>query len=69
MKLLSILFDRLYVLSNQLVYGGAAWNSKVNRKQVRDGMELLLNLPPVIVDTMMTNPDEDRGAPYYPVVD
>ena len=68
-KLLSILFDRLYVLRNQLVHGGATWNSKVNRKQVRDGTELLLNLLPVIVDTMMSNAAEDWGAPYYPVVD
>lgn len=67
-KLLSILFDRLYVLRNQLVHGGATWNSMVNRKQVRDGAELLLNLLPVIVDTMMSNPGEDWGAPYYPVV-
>ena len=68
-KLLSILFDRLYVLRNQLVHGGATWNSKINRKQVRNGTELLLSLLPVFVDTMMSNPDEDWGAPYYPVVE
>lgn len=28
--ILSILFDRLYVLRNQLVHGGATWNSDVN---------------------------------------
>ena len=53
----------------QLVHGGATWNSQVNRKQVRDGAELLLSLLPVFVDTMMSNPSEDWGAPYYPVVD
>jgi hypothetical protein len=68
-KLLSILFDRLYVLRNQLVHGGATWNSQVNRKQVRDGAELLLSLMPVFVDTMMSNPEENWGAPYYPVVE
>ena len=68
-KLLSIVFDRLYVLRNQLVHGGATWNSKVNRKQVRDGAELLLSLLPVIIDTMMSNAAKDWGAPYYPVVD
>ncbi|MCR9061924.1 MAG: HEPN domain-containing protein [Rhodobacteraceae bacterium] len=68
-KLLSILFDRLYVLRNQLVHGGATWNSQVNRKQVRDGAALLLSLLPVFVDTMISNPNEDWGAPYYPVVD
>lgn len=35
--ILSILFDRLYVLRNQLVHRGATWNSDVNRDQVRDG--------------------------------
>ena len=34
---LSLVFDRLYVLRNQLVHGGATWNSRVNRDQVRDG--------------------------------
>lgn len=68
-KLLSILFDRLYVLRNQLVHGGATWSSSVNRKQVRDGAELLLSLMPVFIDTMMSNEAEDWGAPYYPVVD
>lgn len=68
-KLLSILFDRLYVLRNQLVHGGATWNSQVNRKQVQDGAELLLSLLPVFIDTMLSNPQENWGAPYYPVVE
>src|SRR5262245_57381047 len=29
-KILSMLFDRLYVLRNQLVHGGATWNSSTN---------------------------------------
>mgnify|MGYP007112264769 CR=1 FL=1 len=32
--LLSVVFDRLYVLRNQLVHGGATWSSQVNRAQV-----------------------------------
>lgn len=68
-KLLSILFDRLYMLRNQLVHGGATWNSKLNRRQVRGGAEILLSLLPVLIDTMLSNPKEDWGAPYYPVVD
>ena len=32
---LSILFDRLYVLRNQLVHGGATWNGSVNRAPSR----------------------------------
>jgi len=41
----------------------------VNRKQVRDGAEILLSLLPVLIDTMMSNAAEDWGLPYYPVVD
>ena len=40
--ILSTLFDRLYVLRNQLVHGGATWNSSVNRAQVRDGAAILM---------------------------
>jgi hypothetical protein len=67
--ILSIVFDRLYVLRNQLVHGGATWNSRVNREQVRDGSRILAVLVPEFIDLMMDNPDEAWGAPYYPVVE
>jgi hypothetical protein len=67
-KILSTLFDRLYVLRNQLVHGGATWNSSVNRDQVRDGTAVLGWLLPVMIDIMMDNPDYDWGKPFYPVV-
>src|SRR5262245_27967346 len=35
-RILLVVFDRLYVLRNQLVHGGATWNSSINRAQVRD---------------------------------
>lgn len=68
-RILSILFDRLYVLRNQLVHGGATWNSDVNRAQVRDGAALLGCLLPVFIDLMMDHPDHDWPMPHYPVVD
>ena len=68
-KILSILFDRLYVLRNQLVHGGATWNSDVNRAQVRDGAALLGCLLPIFVDLMMDNPGHDWPMPHYPVLD
>ena len=67
-RILVTLFDRLYVLRNQLVHGGATWNSAVNRSQVRDGAAVLGNLLPVFIDIMMDNPDHDWGKPFYPVV-
>ena len=67
-EVLSLVFDRLYVLRNQLVHGGATWNSRVNRDQVRDGSAILAFLMPVFVDVMMDHPGEDWGRPLYPVV-
>lgn len=67
--ILSILFDRLYVLRNQLVHGGATWGSTVNRDQVRDGAAILMNLVPIFIDIMMDNPDHPWGMPFYPVID
>lgn len=67
-RVLSFVFDRLYVLRNQLVHGGSTWNSGVNRSQVSDGAAILSVLLPVFVDLMMDHPTEDWGRPFYPVV-
>lgn len=66
--LLRIVLDRLYVLRNQLIHGGATYKSKVNRAQVRDGGHLLISLLPVMIDIMLLNPHEDWGSIYYPPV-
>ena len=68
-QLLSLMFDRLYVLRNQLFHGGATWNGKVNRDQLRDCTRLLSKLVPLIIALMMDNPDTDWGEAVYPVVD
>ncbi|KGJ02075.1 hypothetical protein SAMN04487972_1436 [Paracoccus halophilus] len=68
-RVLSFVFDRLYVLRNQLVHGGATWNSGVNRAQVRDGAAILAFLMPVFVDMMMDNPTGNWGRPFYPVIE
>lgn len=68
-RVLSFVFDRLYVLRNQLVHGGSTWNSSVNRNQVRDGARILAFLTPVFVDIMMDNSHVDWGQPFYPVVE
>ena len=66
--ILSVLFDRLYVLRNQLIHGGATWNSGTNRSQVRDGAKIVAFLVPIFVDVMMDHPGENWGPPYYPRV-
>lgn len=68
-RVLRQLFERLYVLRNQLVHGGATWNGRVNRTQVRDGAAILGTLLPIFLEIMMDHPGEAWGKPYYPVVD
>jgi hypothetical protein len=68
-RILATLFDRLYVLRNQMIHGGATWNSSVNRNQVRDGAAILGCLLPIFIDIMMDHPSRDWGQPYYPVVE
>jgi Apea-like HEPN len=65
---LAIVFERLYVLRNQLVHGGATWNSKVNRAQVSDGTRILGTLVPLIIELMVGHPELDFGENLYPVV-
>ncbi len=65
---LAVVFDRLYVLRNQLVHGGATWNSSVNRNQVRDGSNLMMSLVPVLVELMIDHPDAGFGDILYPVL-
>ncbi len=66
--LLRIVLDRLYVLRNQLIHGGATYKSKINRSQVKDGGNLLYMLLPVIVEILMFHPNEEWGKVYYPPV-
>lgn len=65
---LSIVFDRLYVLRNQLVHGGATWDSGINRAQVKDGVRILSTLIPTILQLMLENPELGLGDILYPVV-
>lgn len=65
---LAIIFDRLYVLRNQLVHGGATWASKLNRQQVKDAAHLMGTLVPAVLGILVASPDEDFGDLLYPVV-
>ncbi len=64
---LNVVFSRLYTLRNQLVHGGASWNSTLNRKQIHDANNLLLKLLPIIVKIMIDNPQEHWLPVSYPV--
>lgn len=67
-ELLALVLDRLYVLRNQLVHGGATWNSAVNRGQLRDGCALLGSLVPTFVAIMMASSAFEDDPVAYPVV-
>ncbi len=65
---LEVVLDRLYILRNQLIHGGATYKSKVNREQVKTGNNMLQLLIPVFIEIMMQNYQENWGEIYYPVV-
>lgn len=67
--ILIVIFDRLYTLRNQIVHGGATYDSSVNRKQLQDGCQILQAIIPVIIQIILDNPHQDWGKPFYPVVD
>ncbi len=66
---LAVIFDRLYVLRNQLMHGSATWNSSVNRDQVRDSANILGQLVPAIISIMLDSGSEVWGDARYPVVE
>jgi hypothetical protein len=66
---LSIVLSRLYTLRNQLMHGGATWNSSVNRDQIRDCGNLLGKLVPLVIEIMMDSVNTLWGDACYPVVD
>ncbi len=63
--ILEELFDRLYVLRNQLVHGGATWKGSVNRDSVEDGTAIMAFLLPNFINLMLYNPTADWGIPPY----
>ncbi|HFQ5220555.1 TPA: hypothetical protein ACGUTS_004467 [Vibrio vulnificus] len=65
---LSTVFSRLYTLRNQLIHGGATYNSTANRDQIRDCTALLENVVPTIIEIMMDGANELWGDAVYPLV-
>lgn|SRR5690625_3066062 len=65
---LSIVLSRIYVLRNQMVHGGATWNSSINRNQVRDCLAIMRELVPLLIEIMMDNPNTLWGEANFPPV-
>jgi hypothetical protein len=68
-QVLTIVLERMYTLRNQLVHGGATWNSRVNRDQLRDCVAFLGKLVPFVILLMLDNPNTLWGDDCYPVVE
>ena len=68
-SVLSIVLSRIYTLRNQLMHGGATWNSAVNREQIRDCNQLMARLVPAVIEIMLDHPEAPWGDACYPVVD
>lgn len=66
---LAIVLSRMYTLRNQLIHGGATWNSSINREQLRDCTAFLGKLVPYIIHVMMDHPNTLWGDACYPVVE
>lgn len=64
-EILSILFDRLYVIRNQIVHGNATWNGGRGNDQLRDGANIMAFIVPQLITSVMNNPDMKLGRPYY----
>jgi hypothetical protein len=65
---LSVVLSRIYTLRNQIMHGGATWNGSVNREQMRDCVNLMGKLVPLVVEVMMDHPGTLWGDAVYPVV-
>ena len=65
---LSIVLERMYTLRNQLVHGGATWNSSINRDQLRGGDAFMSKLVPHIIELMMDHPEVDWGNNWYRIL-
>ncbi len=67
--ILFVVFNRLYTLRNQMIHGGATYNSSVNRQQLQDACNILVALLPIFMLVLLENAKTlDLGKPFYPVV-
>lgn len=66
--MLCLVLDRLYVLRNQVIHGGATYQSSVNREQVKSSRHLLAELMPVVLEVMINDQNSDWGEIRYPVI-
>lgn len=62
---LSVVFDRLYALRNQIFHGGTTYPSGFGRDQIRDGSRIMASLVPAILDIMRHEIDGNPGSELW----
>jgi hypothetical protein len=62
-------FSRLYVLRNQLMHGGARWDSGLNRSQVFVGAAILSTLIPTFATVIDSCTTAEWGELAFPPID
>lgn len=70
-EVLYSVFQRLYVLRNQLMHGASTWDGHLNKDQLIDGTEIMHQLLPVFIDIMLKTPENKWnrwGRVWYPRV-
>ena len=60
-ELLREVMERIYTLRNQIVHGGATWNSSSNRDTVLPCTTIMRKLMPLIIKIIMDNPNCNWG--------
>ena len=66
---LCVTFNRLYTLRNQLIHGGATYNSSVNRQQMQQACHILSSLISAFIFILLENAQTlALEQPFYPVV-
>ncbi len=63
--ILGILFDRMYVLRNQILHGSATYESKINRPQLITSRKILERVLPIFMEIILQNPDAHWGQTLY----
>ena len=64
-EVLSVLFERLYVVRNQIVHGNATWSGGRNIDQLRVGTNIMAFIVPQLITSVMNNREMKLGRPYY----
>ena len=62
---LRVVFDRLYILRNQIFHGGTTYPSGFGRDQIRDGSRIMASLVPAILDIMRQDIDADPDSQLW----